>query len=221
MEKSTSLTFLYYKTSIMADFAKLVDITSYPDIYNKPEKLDISTLSSNQKAYTKGMVDLPDYDYGMIYDVDDYAKIKALESDNTVLYQLRFGASGEYGIWQWTGGIFVTPTGGDVGAARTGTITCYPSSDVTEVSATEVIIGQIAEQKIVVGTNKVLSANVYPATATLTAESSDEAKATVAVVGNVVTITPVAAGYTAITLTGAKTNYTSGTETFGVTVSAT
>lgn len=219
MEKSTSLTFLYYKTAAMSAFQNLVDITSYPEIFTKPEKTDISTLASNQKKYTKGMVDLPDYDFGMIYNKDDYAKIKALESDDTVMYQLRFGSNGEFGMWQWTGGVFVTPSGGDVGSARTGTITCYPSTDVAEISNDMVIIGSISDQSIVVGTNKLISVNYYPVDATLSAASSDVEAATVSVSGGILTIVPVADGTTVITLTGTKSNYTTGTETFTVTVS--
>ena len=49
MEKSTSKTFLYYSDTTSGGFKKLIDITSYPDIFSPPEKLDISDLSSNQK----------------------------------------------------------------------------------------------------------------------------------------------------------------------------
>ena len=94
MEKSTSLTFLYYKAAGEQEFTKLVDITSYPDIYTKPEKLDVSTLSSNQKKYTEGMVDTPDYDFGFIYSKEAYQKIKALAGDNTIFFQLWFGEGG-------------------------------------------------------------------------------------------------------------------------------
>ena len=59
MEKSTSNTFLYHSAD-GKNFTKLIDITSYPDIFSPPEKLDVSNLSSNQKKYTQGMVDLPD-----------------------------------------------------------------------------------------------------------------------------------------------------------------
>lgn len=133
MEKSTSKTFLYHSATSEGTFAKLIDITSYPDVFSAPEKLDISDLSSNQKKYTQGMVDLPDYEFGFIYDAAKYATVKGLEDGSTHYYQLRFGENGEYGAWQWSGTHFATPTGGSVGAAREGKIVCYPESDVTEV----------------------------------------------------------------------------------------
>ena len=75
MEKSTSKTFLYYATltgsnNTPGTFQKLIDITSYPGIFTPPEKLDVSDLSSNQKKYTQGMVDVPDYEFGFIYTKD-------------------------------------------------------------------------------------------------------------------------------------------------------
>lgn len=220
MEKSTSLTYLFYKQASDAAFTKLIDITSYPDIFTAPEKLDISTLSSNQKKYTKGMVDLPDYEFGFIYDEDDYAKVKALESDNTVQYQLRFGEDGEYGKWQWSGGIFATPTGGSVGAAREGKIVCYPETDITQVDSTVVFISPIGDKSVAAGESIAINVNVNPSDATITAVSATTAKATVAVSGKRVTVTGVAAGTSVITVTGAKADYTSATETFTVTVTA-
>lgn len=220
MEKSTSLTFLYFKRSTDADFAKLIDITSYPDIFTAPEKLDISTLSSNQKKYTKGMVDLPDYEFGFIYDEDDYAVVKGLEDDNTVQYQLRFGENGEYGKWQWSGGIFSTPTGGDVGAAREGKLVCYPETDIMSVDTTTVFISPIGDRSVAAGENISVNVNVNPSDATISAVSGTTAKATVAVSGKRVTVTGVTSGTSVITITAEKAGYTSATETFTVAVPA-
>lgn len=135
MEKSTSKTFLYHSADGKS-FTKLVDITSYPDIFSAPEKLDISDLSSNQKKYTQGMVDIPDYEFGFIYSKAAYDAVKKLEDGATHHYQLRFGENGEYGAWQWTGTHFATPNGGSVGAAREGKVVCYPESEVTEATIT-------------------------------------------------------------------------------------
>lgn len=140
MEKSTSKTFLYYakltgSNSTPGTFEKLIDITSYPALFTPPEKLDVSDLSSNQKRYTQGMIDVPDYEFGFIYTKAAYDKVKDLETDGTkYAYQLRFGANGEYGAWQWTGTHFATPNEGSVGSAREGTLVCYPESDITEVT---------------------------------------------------------------------------------------
>lgn len=220
MEKSTSLTFLYFKKSTDADFSKLIDITSYPDLFTAPEKLDISTLSSNQKMYTKGMVDLPDYEFGFYYDEDDYNKIKALESDNTVQYQLRFGENGEYGKWQWSGGIFATPTGGSVGSVREGKVICYPETAVSPVDTTTIFITPIGDKSVVAGSTITVDVNVNPSDATISAVSATTAKATVSVSGKRITVTGVAAGTSVVTVTATKADYTTATETFTVTVSA-
>lgn len=134
MEKSTSKTFLYHSASETGKFEKLIDITSYPDIFSAPEKLDISDLSSNQKKYTQGMFDIPDYEFGFIYNKTSYDAVKALENGAIHYYQLRFGENGEYGAWQWSGTHFATPSGGGVGAVREGKIVCYPESEVTEAT---------------------------------------------------------------------------------------
>lgn len=134
MEKSTSKTYLYHASTASGTFEKLIDITSYPDIFSPPEKLDISDLSSNQKKYTQGMVDLPDYEFGFIYSKTAYDNVKKLEDGATHYYQLRFGEKGEYGAWQWSGTHFATPNGGNVGSAREGKIVCYPEGEVTEAT---------------------------------------------------------------------------------------
>lgn len=137
MEKTTSLTFLYHKKSGETSFTKLIDINSYPDMFNAPEKIDISDLSSNQRKYAAGMVELPDYAFGFVWDLEAYNKVKELEGKTDTQYQVRFGEKGEYGAWEWTGDVFARPVGGSVGAARTGEVICYPSTDVVPATITE------------------------------------------------------------------------------------
>ena len=133
MEKSTSLTFLYHSTTADGAFSKLVDITSYPDMGSAPEKLDVSDLSSNQKKYEPGMVDVPDMEFGFNYIKARYDALKAMEGTKG-FFQLRFGENGEYGAWQWSGKLAVTASGGQVGGARQGKVTMYPDSDIVPVS---------------------------------------------------------------------------------------
>lgn len=133
MEKSTINTYLYAKAKLEETFTKLLDITSYPDLFTAPEKIDISDLSSKQKKYTEGMTDLPDYTFGANYTKAAYDKVKKLEGDNTIQYQLRFGANGEYGAWQWTGSHFINVKAGDVGGKREMELTVYPETDINEV----------------------------------------------------------------------------------------
>ena len=136
MEKTTINTFLEYapadESGKAGTFSKLVDITSYPDIFTAPEKLDISDMSSKQKKYTPGMVDLPDYEFGFIYDQTAYKRVKDLEG-KVNFYRILFGEKGEFGAWEWKGDVFATPTAGSVGSAREAKLICYPAGDVTPV----------------------------------------------------------------------------------------
>ena len=133
MEKTTINTFLLHSDTEGGEYTKVVDITSYPDIFTAPEKLDISDMSSKQKKYTPGMIDLPDYEFGFIYDKDAYDAVKALEGTEG-FYQIRFGENGEYGAWGWKGDIFATPTAGGVGAVREAKLICDPAGEVTPVT---------------------------------------------------------------------------------------
>lgn len=133
MEKTTIFTFLMHAETADGEFKELVGITSYPELFSAPEKLDISDMSSKQKKYAPGMVDVTDQEYGYIYDKEAYDKIKALEGKDQY-YQLRFGKNGEYGCWQWHGDIFTTFSGGSTGSAREAKLTMYPKSDIEEVT---------------------------------------------------------------------------------------
>lgn len=133
MEKTTALSFLYYSATEQGAFEKLCDITSYPKIRTAPERLDRSDLSSRQKKYTEGMIDPEDMTFGYNYDKTTFTNLKGKEG-SVGYYQLRFGANGEYGAWQWSGTHFTSVDGGEVGAVRKGTVTCYPESEITEVT---------------------------------------------------------------------------------------
>ena len=132
MEKTTINTFLMHSETKNGEFTKLVDITR-SELFSAPEKLDISDMSSKQKKYTPGMVDIPDQEFGYIYDKTAYAAIKALEGIDHY-YQLRFGANGEYGCWQWHGDVFTSFSGGSVGSAREAKLITYPADDIEEVT---------------------------------------------------------------------------------------
>ena len=130
MPQNTSNTYLYHKATPSAEtFTKLCDITSYPDIFTAPARLDATTLSDQQHVYVKDIKDIPDMQFGCNYELADFGRIKALEGIQ-LDYELRFGAAGEFGAFGWTGDIFITPTGGAVGAVRGGQITCYPATEI-------------------------------------------------------------------------------------------
>lgn len=128
MEKTTINTFLYCGEAA-ASLTKLIDITSYPDIMSPPEKVDVSDLSSKQKKYTDGMVDLPDYEFGANYTLEGYKKVNQMK-DKKLYCELRFGTDGEFGVFKWQGTLFPSVSGGDVGGKREMKITCYPETDI-------------------------------------------------------------------------------------------
>ena len=46
---STYKTYLMYRTNSSGTWAKVVDITSFPDLIGTPERIDITTLSDAQR----------------------------------------------------------------------------------------------------------------------------------------------------------------------------
>lgn len=152
MEKITAYTFLYYATltagaggTVTAGTpTKLTDITSYPAPYTPPERIEITDLSSNQRKYTKGLIDHDDMSFGFVYDHDVFESMLSLaESNAAYRFYLCFGeptpSSGTlsdstitapYGLFRFDGTMAVTVDGGDIGAARTGTITLYPETEI-------------------------------------------------------------------------------------------
>ena len=130
MATNTSKTFL--NTKVSAAYTKLVDITSYPDIFTAPPRLDTTTLTDTQRTYIKDIVDVPEMVFEAWYDKTAYTAVKALEGKQTE-FQLAFGetGTGSQGTFTWTGDIFCTPLGGGVSGIRGMQITCYPSTAIT------------------------------------------------------------------------------------------
>jgi len=131
-ETNTSKSFLMYKATPTApEYTELCGITSYPDIFTAPPRLDVTNLSDTQRRYIPDIVDVPEMVFGSWYDKVTYTKIKALQGKKTA-YQLKFGDDGEYGKWSWEGDIFVTPVGGGVSGVREMQITAYPATEIEE-----------------------------------------------------------------------------------------
>lgn len=135
MPTSTSYSFLYHGTA-EASLTKLCDITSYPDMFTPPEKLDASTLSTNKHSYIKGTIDVPDLQFGLWYDSDIEDAINEIADDEDHIYELRFGEDGSIAKYRWTGTCFFTPSGGDFGAVRAGSLTCYALTGPDKVTTT-------------------------------------------------------------------------------------
>lgn len=136
---STYKSYLMYRTTTDASYAKVVDITSFPDLIGTPERIDITTLSDAQRVYIAGIQDRDDMTFNCNYTVNNFKAVHDLEG-HIYEYALWFGATGDVGSetpdgsqgkFEWTGDIRAGVTGGGVNEAVGMTVTCTPSTVVT------------------------------------------------------------------------------------------
>ena len=52
---STYGTYLMYRTTTSGEYAKLIDITSFPDLIPPKERIDITSLSDYMRVYINGI----------------------------------------------------------------------------------------------------------------------------------------------------------------------
>lgn len=214
---STAFSFLYYKTAGMSAFENLVPITDYPQVFGDVTGLDVSNLSCDYEKQEPGTTSAPDITYGYIYYPAEFNKVYALKNI-AATFQLRFGADGEMGCYQFTGKLVPQINGGAFGDTRKASFKIFPSSKVLPVDPTAVFIQPIGDKMLPHdGTLKVY-VTTYPEDATLAAVSSATDKATVAVAGHEVTITGVEAGTSVITITASSAGLAAKTETFSAVV---
>ena len=126
---STYQTYLMYRTNTSASYAKVIDITNFPDLIGTPERIDITSLSDGQRVYIPGISDREDMTFNANYTADNFKAVKALEN-NQYYYALYFGSTGAEGIFEWTGDVRAGVTGGGVNEAVGMTVTCTPSTEV-------------------------------------------------------------------------------------------
>jgi len=136
---STYQTYLMYRTSTSGTFAKLIDITSFPDLIPTPERIDITTLSDYMRKYISGIGDTGEMTFGANYTPANFKAVDDLKG-NQYEYSVWFGASGEagsevpdghYGKFSWTGDVAASVNGGGVNEAVGMTITATPSTVIT------------------------------------------------------------------------------------------
>jgi hypothetical protein len=119
-------------------FEKLIDITSYPDLGSSPEQIDITTMSNlEMRTYTKGLQDLPSFDFGAIYTPSGYTRAKSFEG-GVEKFSLWFGADatgvpdGHDGKRYWDGELSVYIAGGAINEAATMTLNVVPNTEISE-----------------------------------------------------------------------------------------
>lgn len=133
---ATYKTYLMYRTTTSGSFAKVLDITSFPDLIGTPERIDITTLSDAQRVYIPGIQDRDDMTFNANYTADNFTAVHSLEGKNYE-YAVWFGATGNVGSetptgsngkFSWFGDIRAGVSGGGVNEAVQMTITCTPST---------------------------------------------------------------------------------------------
>lgn len=135
---STYQTYLMYRTTTSGTYAKLIDITSFPDLIPPKERIDITTLSDYMRVYINGIGDTSEQNYGANYTPENFQAVQECEG-HQYEYSLWFGATGEagsevpdghYGKFSWTGDISAGVNGGGVNEAVGMSVTCTPSTPI-------------------------------------------------------------------------------------------
>lgn len=137
---STYQTYLMYRTSSSATWAKVIDITSFPDLVPPKDKIDITTLSDYMRVYINGIGDTAsDMSFGANYTADNYSTVTDLEG-HQYEYAVWFGATGgqgeetpdgHNGKFSWTGDISAGISGGGVNEAVGMTVSATPATVIT------------------------------------------------------------------------------------------
>lgn len=129
-----------YKTFLMikkgGKYEKLVDIKTSPAMGGNPEMLDTTTLSDRMETKVLGIQKLEPLKFETNYTLDDYKKLKEIESKQND-FAVWYGGTelsetviptGEDGKWKFSGTLKVTADGGSVNTVRKMTITIAPST---------------------------------------------------------------------------------------------
>lgn len=135
---STYQTYLMYRSTTNGTFAKVIDITSFPDLIPPKDRIDITSLSDYMRVYIQGIGDTSEFQFGANYTPDNYQAIVALEGKQYE-YAVWFGATGSAGSetpdghngkFSWTGELSAGISGGGVNEAVGMTINATPSTVV-------------------------------------------------------------------------------------------
>lgn len=141
MAISTFRTYLMYKATASADYTKLIDIKTTPDLGGQPNMLETTTLSDDTQTFIPGVKQVGDgLEFSANYTKAEYAAVKALEGTQYDFAVWKGGTGnstttavpdGSDGKWSFTGQLTVVPTGGGVDEVFGMTITIAPSSAIT------------------------------------------------------------------------------------------
>lgn len=142
MAISTYKVYLMHKAAAASEYAKLVDIKSFPDLGGTPEMLETTTLSDPMQTFIAGIqtLDTSGLQFTCNYTKTDFTTLKALESDTEHQYAVWFGATtsgstdtptGADGKFEFKGQLSVYPNGGGVNEVVNMTVSIAPSTKIT------------------------------------------------------------------------------------------
>lgn len=130
MAHSTAKTYLMYKATEVGVYAKLIDITNYPDLGATPSKLDTTDLSAEKfKTSILGLQEIPDLVFEANYTKTAYALVDGL-AGNKLFLQLQFGEAGVDGMFSWQGEVSVFAMAGEVDGVRKMQVTCSAETEI-------------------------------------------------------------------------------------------
>ncbi|MEG1106679.1 MAG: phage tail protein [Eubacterium sp.] len=129
MAISTYQTYLYHGT-VKTTMTKLVDIKEFPDMIGDPELLETTTLSDPAQTNILGVKAVDLLQFVANYTKEDFKRCSDL-AEKDGFYELRFGANGEHGTFEWAGQHTLGLPGGDVNAVVDMTLNIAASTPVT------------------------------------------------------------------------------------------
>lgn len=137
---STYQTYLMIKASQGAEYAKLIDITSFPDLGDEPETIDTTTLTDNMMTFIPGIQSNSNMTFEANYTPENYNAVHEYDDGNAYEMAVYFGAStnlptgtpdGHDGKFFFTGFIKPVLGGGGVNEKVTMSVVVTPNSVIT------------------------------------------------------------------------------------------
>ena len=128
MAISTYQTALMYKKS--ANWEKLIDIKSFPDLGGVPELLETTTLSDAMTTNIMGIQILDALEFECNYTLADYTRLEAMAGE-TLDFAVWLGNAGADGKFEFKGQMAVYVNGGGVNEVVGMTVSIAASTPIT------------------------------------------------------------------------------------------
>ena len=138
---SSYLTYLmiYNETTGVADWQRLVNIKSLPDLGGSPEQLETTTLSNAMNTYCSGIQSFDSLTFTCNYTKGQYDNVKIVADGKTTFsYAVFIGddSTGEDGTFYFNGVASIAKTGVGVNEVQEMTLTIAPATDITNTAPT-------------------------------------------------------------------------------------